>query len=222
VNGHLWLAAALGVAAADRARPVVIVQVESARDVRGSTVRRALDEAADIWRAAGIVFDWRVAGSAPPLEGPSLRVVIDDAGGPAARDVALGWIAFAVSDVPDPVIHLSRANVESLINRIDSLRQSPFAERDLLTGRALGRALAHEIGHYLLASRAHTPGGLMRATRPSLAFFAPARIGFELTSEQRVAAAARIARLGPSCGDPGTDRDARRGIASHQELHERL
>jgi hypothetical protein len=36
-----------------------------------------------------------------------------------------------------------------------------------LLPRALGRALAHELGHYLLARRAHSPTGLMReAFRP--------------------------------------------------------
>jgi hypothetical protein len=34
---------------------------------------------------------------------------------------------------------------------------------DMFLGRALGRALAHEIGHYLLGTREHTARGLMRA-----------------------------------------------------------
>jgi hypothetical protein len=32
-------------------------------------------------------------------------------------------------------------------------------------GRVLGRALAHEIGHYLLGTREHSRSGLMRAAQ---------------------------------------------------------
>jgi hypothetical protein len=40
----------------------------------------------------------------------------------------------------------------------------PKALGDILLARALGRALAHEIGHYLLGTADHTPHGLMRAS----------------------------------------------------------
>jgi len=39
----------------------------------------------------------------------------------------------------------------------------PLALADTFLGRALGRVLAHEIGHYLLGTGEHTPHGLMRA-----------------------------------------------------------
>jgi hypothetical protein len=39
----------------------------------------------------------------------------------------------------------------------------PRAMTATFLGRALGRALAHEIGHYLLGTREHTADGLMRA-----------------------------------------------------------
>src|SRR4051794_30558946 len=42
------------------------------------------------------------------------------------------------------------------------------AFRDVTVGRVLGRALAHEIGHYLLRSRSHSPRGLMRMRQPAL------------------------------------------------------
>jgi hypothetical protein len=41
----------------------------------------------------------------------------------------------------------------------------PQAGQEQTLARVLGRALAHEIGHYLLASPAHTATGLMRATQ---------------------------------------------------------
>jgi hypothetical protein len=42
----------------------------------------------------------------------------------------------------------------------------PRVLRDRLLGRALGRVIAHEIGHYLFASAAHAPAGLMRPHHP--------------------------------------------------------
>jgi hypothetical protein len=42
-------------------------------------------------------------------------------------------------------------------------RLVPSALRDGEVGLALGRAVAHEIGHYLFNTRSHTADGLMRA-----------------------------------------------------------
>lgn len=38
--------------------------------------------------------------------------------------------------------------------------QMPGRQREILLSRAMGRALAHEMGHYLLASKVHTMSGL--------------------------------------------------------------
>jgi len=40
----------------------------------------------------------------------------------------------------------------------------PIAYRHQLVARVLGRALTHEIGHYLLHTRGHSKSGLMQAT----------------------------------------------------------
>jgi hypothetical protein len=44
------------------------------------------------------------------------------------------------------------------------LENLPNALADLILGRALGRALAHEIGHYLLGTGQHAAHGLLRST----------------------------------------------------------
>jgi len=69
----------------------------------------------------------------------------------------------------------------------------PRAERETMLGRAMGRALAHEMGHYLLASKAHSVKGLMRAKRTAVEFFAIERTRFELDAEQRTAVTLRLA-----------------------------
>lgn len=47
------------------------------------------------------------------------------------------------------------------------------------------------VGHYLLNTKAHTPQGLMRAEWPSRELFAFNRGGFELSPDERKAAARR-------------------------------
>lgn len=82
----------------------------------------------------------------------------------------LGWIRFTAPDAPESQIHLSRANAEDLMERTASLRDARAIQHEILLARALGRALAHELGHYLLKSRTHAASGLMRAVRPSTFF----------------------------------------------------
>ena len=73
---------------------------------------------------------------------------------------------------------------------LDSTR----ATHDALVGRALGRALAHELGHYVLQTKAHSTRGLMRASWPSGAFLSPDDRLFTLSPSER-ADAWRLTRL---------------------------
>ena len=74
----------------------------------------------------------------------------------------------------------------------------PPSVREELLGRALGRVLAHEIGHYLLVWRAHTPDGLMRAAFRGEALIQPGRRAFELSDRLVPRLRARLAQLSPS------------------------
>jgi hypothetical protein len=73
-----------------------------------------------------------------------------------------------------------------------SVDRMPPGEVDVLLGRMLGRALAHELGHYLLRSPTHTRFGLMRGDRTVPEFLAPGRAGFEVDAVQHSVAATRI------------------------------
>ena len=64
-------------------------------------------------------------------------------------------------------------------------------------GRTLGRALAHEIGHYLLKSKLHTTNGLMKGRRTIKEFIDSDRRGFEIDTSQREAIVRRIRELAP-------------------------
>ena len=201
----------LALAAATVLQPVT-VRVHAARDIPRPLVTATLAEASAIWRTAGVTFAWDIvddapvhdisvsrdirvndAGRAPSL--PTLCVTIDSAGGPArGPGMAIGWILFDPAGVPNRDIHLSFANAMELIQSVDGtvLSRMTIMEVRTLLARTLGRALAHELGHYFLASKEHAPSGLMKARRTASEFSGPSRSGFEIEPELRNRVAARL------------------------------
>jgi len=161
------------------------VVTTSTLPVSSTIVSDALEEAASIWSTVGIAVQWRRVDPSIARDSPSLIVIVDDEIG-ASRDdgVSLGWITFA-RGLPERTIHLSRSNGARLLATVNKYSSLPTRAQETLVGRALGRALAHEIGHYLLQTPAHSPVGLMRARRSVDDFFSTTRIGMDLTPEQR-------------------------------------
>jgi len=186
--------------------PPVVVNVVAGPGVSATLVTRLLDEASAIWRPTGLGIVWRrvapevlpyakagAAGSSPS----TLRVDIGDNPG-RSRDARtpLGWIVFDSDNEPQPVIYLSHANAKELMAAargvVGVIEQMPPAQREMLLGRAMGRALAHELGHFLLASKVHTPRGLMKAWRTTGELFTGERAGFKIDAAQRQQLAARV------------------------------
>ena len=172
------------------------INVSASPDIPSALVARALDETDAIWRNSGFVFAWRQAPSDPAAA--TLRVVIGHNVRPVAEGgLALGWIRFAET-TPEQDIYISYANVEQLLAESPGVvgpadRMTRF-ERELLLARAMGRALAHEMGHYLLSSKLHTATGLMKAHRTATDFFGNDNRGFKLDTAQRSAITARLTR----------------------------
>ena len=186
--------------------PLVVTVVESG--VPAAVVSRLLEETDAIWRAAGLGFLWqrgaREAVSLPPgadmgpwLPASRLRVIVGNDKG-VARDhrTPLGWIVFDAENAPQQEIYLSYRNAWSLLGAsgpvVGSLNQMPVLRREILLARAMGRALAHEIAHYLLASKVHTRRGLLRASRTASELFSTDRSGFRIDTMQRQQIAARL------------------------------
>lgn len=172
--------------------PTIGVTVVVGHAVPKTVVPHILDEADAIWRQTDVRFAWQRDGRLPT----ALRVVIDDDhGAPLDADTPLGWVHFS-GDVPDPEIHVSYANAYALLEASQSvfnaLLMMPTLQRDMLLGYAMGRALAHELGHYLLASKAHTKTGLMQTRRSAVDLFSSDRSHFRIDDAERSAAAARI------------------------------
>lgn len=139
--------------------------------------------AAGVRRVWAPVLDVVVSGPGDvrgPIAVDTVRVVLTNRMLDDVAHTGLAWIGF-VNGEPQPHITVSVLAVRTL-QAHGAWRGRPFSALppragQLFLQRALTRALAHEVGHYLLRSSAHTAGGLMRAlftvdelmdTRPSM------------------------------------------------------
>jgi hypothetical protein len=172
-----------------------LLRVDLAID-RGTSSQRMIDaaaaEAAAVWARYGVDVRLVDCASSSAVRVIRLNVVVVPHRGADTQEGSIGAIEFA-SDTPRPYVSLYVDDVEQLVKATlgDAVRAWPAAEHDDMDGRALGRALAHEIGHFLLRSRQHARSGLMRATHPIPELIARDRRSFTVSSQE----IARIAIL---------------------------
>jgi hypothetical protein len=147
----------------------------------------AMDEVTHIWAAYGV--DVQAVNPGDPRRDDAVRLLVVLANlpnGPAVPGV-LGSIPF-LDDTPEPVIVLYLGAIAPLVAdvRVAELPDHnwPFLLRDVVHGRVLGRALAHEIGHYLLRSRQHLEVGLTRARQSTLDLVSLDRRHFALSADE--------------------------------------
>jgi hypothetical protein len=149
------------------------IQIINAAGLTPEVIAAAKKETAAIFGPAGV----RLAWTPTPGTGATRRVYVMLASGPMAAAGAqsvkrpqshdtLGWVEFDADDRPGNVIRLWSDSIASLV-RGGTLLNLPVGTlpahlQEPLMGRAVGRVLAHEIGHWL-AGRAHTKDGLMSA-----------------------------------------------------------
>jgi hypothetical protein len=120
-------------------------------------------EAKAIWRHEGVHINWLSPVAPAPESGLVLRVlvirllgaVVEDGSWPVGRllpDQSGDRLAIVSITAAEQVLASARREAEPPRIGVHRL------------GLVLGRAVAHEIGHYLLGPRSHTRYGLMRAT----------------------------------------------------------
>jgi hypothetical protein len=187
--------------------PPMIITVSVEPNLSPSLVQAILAEADAIWRPSGISFIWQRtpavsvsytrSGDTAPYVPNTLHLTVGERRG-TGKDgrVPLGWIVFDELTVPAQEIYLSYANARQMMAEargvVGLIDQMPIMQRETLLSRAMGRALAHELGHYLLASKVHTEHGLMKATMTAVELFAPDSQALRIEPAQRRAVAARL------------------------------
>lgn len=162
------LFAVLALAAPPQAvRPRVHLDVTVERDVvlGAEDLRAALALVASIWAPVIDVSVSLPAAPTPAGTGDTLHVLVRDRRLEGSES-GLAWIPF-VNGEPLNELTVSLAAVHHLRdhgqwNGRSFATLAPRASA-LFVQRAIGRAIAHEIGHYLLRSRVHERRGLMRA-----------------------------------------------------------
>ena len=134
-------------------------------------VQSMQNEVSSIWQPYGVYLQWRTDSAAAPCAtvDASFDVIVERHQSPLAVEsagVVLGSTHLQLTSVDHAPIYINydatRRTLESLTEpRMVALAGHPGIDSPGM-GRALGRVLAHEIGHVLLAAPNHQVNGLMR------------------------------------------------------------
>jgi hypothetical protein len=177
---------------------VLLIAAPTLSRAARSTLQR---ESAAIWRPAGIQIEWQTPATRP--DGYALRVLAVDRASMPERGEGIFVVGELLRQANAGAIALvSIEKATRIVENADGGRTASF-DRNL--GLVLGRAAAHEIGHYLLNTATHAPSGLMRARFDATEFADPASRAFVLDAEARTWVRSRIEAglpLGPIASLP--------------------
>lgn len=141
-----------------------------------------ISEAERIWRREGVALRWpRVRGDAPTAP---LRILVISRREAVTSGTAGEWrVGELVPHAGQRALAIaSIAGAERVVveasNRMQLVDKPEFAQYRL--GVVLGRAVAHEIGHYLLGTPTHAEQGLMRSAIDAREFADPGADTFAL------------------------------------------
>ena len=177
MRGHLpvvTLAAAITLAATaataqEFRQPGVHLSIDAHGWLKNAEIDMAVDQIRQIWGTAGVgVSSGGHGGSWSPDDARvSVRMLITPAREHATSGtIVMGWVARAQDGTVGPTMFVSLAGIERVLSRRHfygvSYLDLPLSFRSRIIARAVGRVVAHEIGHYLLQSALHSGKGLMR------------------------------------------------------------
>jgi len=188
------LAVLSGAAGTAAAEPSFTIDVHFSPSERSALLVRAMtQEVSAVWAPYGVQFVWsadRDSGDGAWVDG-SFTVVVQRSRGRAHDKFGhpvLGLTHLISGSIDSAPIIIDRDAVEQTLESLDSDRVMAIAGHRRLDsteiGRALGRVLAHEIGHVLLAQAAHQAQGLMRASYEAEDLAALRRDSFTLSTNE--------------------------------------
>jgi hypothetical protein len=199
------------------------LEIIRATPVTDEALAVATGETAAIWAPHGVTV-LPVAAPAPgePAADVTIKVLLRDApanridGRTASGYRALASLVFAGPTEPGGVMFVSLEAARQTVRAAKLVRWPP-AVQERLAARLLGRAIAHELGHYLLRSREHSDTGLMRAALDRRDVLTDGVARFGLEPDQAAALEGRRigpGRARPSRASPGAAPERRQSEAS--------
>jgi hypothetical protein len=177
VSYQLWRAAAVAACVlliAGEAAAGICIEVDlnfAGRDPSPVIVQSMQSEASAIWQRYGVQIQWHA--SRPDVQCPRVHGTFDvlveyqaSSVENASRLSVLGSTRLAPAAIDRVGIFVDYDETQHLLESLSASRLIPLAGHPDIgpadIGRALGRVLAHEIGHVLLDAPRHQPWGLMR------------------------------------------------------------
>lgn len=163
----------VGASSLPAAEPAFAISVQFMPPERSALVVQAMiREASAIWAPYGIRFDWSTDGAASAsadVEGSFDVEVHSTRGHPSDNpgSMVLGRTRLPRTSIDHAPVLIDRDGIDTMLSGLHTDRLLAVAGHQTVGatdfGRAIGRVLAHEIGHVLLAQAAHRHDGLMRA-----------------------------------------------------------
>ena len=151
-----------------------------APDLPAVSRRVLISEAERIWKREGVALEWPTG---PADVSASLRVLVITRREAVMRDSERWPVAELVPQTDQRALAIaSIASAARVLDEATAGRQllARPESADYRLGVVLGRAVAHEIGHYLLATATHADRGLMRAAIDAKEFADPGATTFGL------------------------------------------
>ncbi len=193
VRGVVFALAALSIASQAAAEVCVEADVRVAWPAPSTALLQSMTSEVDaIWKPYGVRIQW--TGPVDVIPCPSIAWSFDvhlsdePRRRSMARPLTLGSTWMRPPATRRSPIHLDYAATTSLIRSLTTDQLDHVIGRRETTasdvGRALGRVLAHEIGHGLLGVASHERRGLMRATIFSSELVGYHRRGYTLSDSE--------------------------------------
>lgn len=183
--GSALLAAAVVARDAD-AEPqrVLAVRLTTTSAMAAPTRVSLVHEVEAIWSRSGVHIEWLPAVVPEVPERPALRVLVASSSGSRRRGDVHTWpVAELLDDQSGHAVALASVAAAREVLAVAGRSHEPSVLVERRLGVVLGRAVAHEIGHFLLGSSAHGRRGLMRAAIPAADFADLREGGFWLDAE---------------------------------------
>jgi hypothetical protein len=154
-----------------------------------TVIGAAAAEAADIWMPYGVAVGLAGRRGAVADNPELLTIAISTSTGSGPSRETLGAIGFDADGTPRSHLTVFFDRLMHLLSLTPTWRTGephwPRVLREQVVGRALGRVIAHEIGHFVLRTSDHTSSGLMRPMHGSDELIAPDRSRFALWRPER-------------------------------------